>query len=188
MASSGGTRTEASTVTDPAWPNAAGLSAPAGGPVPIRVLCLGNDLLADDAFGCLAAEHLRRRVPGAVDVVFSTDGGFSLMDHLEGVKLLVVIDVVMTGKADPGAVSVFRGEDLRSAPGGSPHYVGLFESLALGRKLGLQVPQDVVFVVVEAADCLTIGGAMHPAVRSALPVVTERVEEQLAAWGVVAAA
>ena len=161
MASSGGTRTEASTVTDPA----------------IRVLCLGNDLLADDAFGCLAAEHLRRRVPGAVDVVFSTDGGFSLMDHLEGVKLLVVIDVVMTGKADPGTVSVYREEDLRSAPGGSPHYVGLFESLALGRMLGLPMPEEVVFVVVEAADCLTIGGAMHPAVRSALPAVTERVEE-----------
>lgn len=172
-------------MTEAAWSDAARRSAPAGGPVPIRVLCLGNDLLADDAFGCLAAEHLRRRVPLAVDVVFSTDGGFSLMDHLEGVSLLVVIDVVMTGKAEAGTVSVFREEDLRSAPGGSPHYVGLFESLALGRKLGLLVPQELVFVVVEAADCLTIGGAMHPAVRSALPVVTERVEEQLAAWGVV---
>jgi len=175
-------------VSNRARADAARHPTPDVGSAPVRVLCLGNDLLADDAFGCLAAEHLRRRVAGSVDVVFSTDGGFSLMDHLEGVSLLVVIDVVMTGKADPGTVSVFREEDLRSAPGGSPHYVGLFESLALGRKLCLQVPRDVVFVVVEAADCLTIGGAMHPAVRSALPVVTERVEEQLADWGVAAAA
>lgn len=150
---------------------------PAIAPVAARVLCLGNDLLADDAFGALAAEHLRGRLPPSVDVVFSTDAGFALMDHVEGVERLVVVDVMLSGKVPPGTVSVFREEELRGAPGGSPHYVGLFESLSLWRCLALPVPERLAIVVVEAADCLTIGGAMDPAVRAALPAVGERVEE-----------
>ena len=47
----------------------------------IRILCLGNELLADDAFGLVAAEELRRRFP-QLDVVFTTDSGFHLIDYL----------------------------------------------------------------------------------------------------------
>ena len=50
-------------------------------PPPIRILCLGNELLADDAFGLAAAEELRRRFP-QMDVVFTTDSGFHLIDYL----------------------------------------------------------------------------------------------------------
>ena len=48
-----------------------------------RILCLGNELLADDAFGLVAAEELRRRFP-QMDVVFTTDSGFHLLDNLIG--------------------------------------------------------------------------------------------------------
>ena len=150
--------------------------APATRALRARVLCLGNDLLADDAFGLVAAEHLRGRLPPAVDVVFSCEAGFALMDYLEDTPLLVVVDVIQTGKTPPGTVSVFRTEDLRGAPGNSPHYVGLFESLDLCRALGMAVPEQVAIVVVEAADCLTIGGAMHPDVRAAVHGVAEQVE------------
>jgi hydrogenase maturation protease len=149
--------------------------APVTWAVPARVLCLGNDLLADDALGFLAADHLRQRLPLAVDVVFCTDAGFALLDYLD-TRLLVVVDVIQTGKTPPGTVSVFRTEDLRGAPGNSPHYVGLFESLDLGRAIGMPVPERVAIVVVEAADCLTIGGAMHPDVRAAVADVADRVE------------
>src|SRR5208283_5509171 len=50
-------------------------------PAPIRILCLGNELLADDAFGSAVAEELRRRFP-TMDVVFTTDSGFHLLDNL----------------------------------------------------------------------------------------------------------
>jgi hydrogenase maturation protease len=151
-------------------------AAPPSRAVPARVLCLGNDLLADDAFGLVAAEYLRERLPPAVDVVFSAEAGFAMLDYLEDTSLLVVVDVILTGKTPPGTVSVFRTEDLRGAPGNSPHYVGLFESLDLGRAIGMAVPDEVAIVVVEAADLLTIGGAMHPDVRAAVTKVAERVE------------
>ena len=65
---------------------------------------------------------------------------------------------------------------MQPVPGESPHYIGLFETLKLGRKLQLEVPQEVVIIAVEPADCLTVGGAMTPAVREAVPVVVNLVQ------------
>ncbi|MHC4135181.1 MAG: hydrogenase maturation protease [Planctomycetota bacterium] len=144
---------------------------------PARLLCLGNDLLADDAFGYVASEELRQRMAAEVEVVFTANTGIGLIDHLEHATLLVVIDTVVTGSADPGTVYVLEEGDISSVPGGSPHYIGLFETLALGRKLEMVVPDRLVVVAVEAADNMTLGGEMHPAVRAAVPVVVERVVE-----------
>ncbi|MHC4414595.1 MAG: hydrogenase maturation protease [Planctomycetota bacterium] len=143
--------------------------------VPVRVLCLGNELLADDALGCVVADELRRRWP-ALDVVFTTETGFALIDYLQPCGLLVVVDAVRTGNADPGTIYVVGEDDLPAVPGDAPHYVGLFETLALARALDLPVPGELVVVGVEPADLTTIGGAMNPAVRAALPDVLDRVE------------
>jgi hydrogenase maturation protease len=88
----------------------------------------------------------------------------------------VVVDAVRTGNADPGTIYVVGADDLPSVPGDAPHYVGLFETLALARALDLPVPGELVVVGVEPADLTTIGGAMNPAVRAALPDVLDRVE------------
>ena len=141
-----------------------------------RILCLGNELLADDAFGQVVAEELGRRFPH-LDVVFTTDSGFHLIDYLSEVSRLIVVDTILTGFVPPGTLHVLSTSDIKSRPGPSPHYVGLFETLQLARELLLNVPDDVVILAVEAADCLTLGGTMHPAVESAVGLVAELVAE-----------
>jgi hydrogenase maturation protease len=136
-----------------------------------RILCLGNDLLADDAFGGVVAGRLRRSAPAAVDIVFTANTGLSLLDYLVDVQQLVVVDTIMTGQSAPGSVRVIRDGDLPATPGSSPHYIGLFEALALARVLDLKTPEEVTIVAVEAADCTTIGGPMSPAVLDAVPIV-----------------
>lgn len=145
----------------------------------VRVLALGNDLLADDGAGILVAEELRRRFP-ALDVVVSGESGFRLLDSALGVARLVVVDTVRTG-APPGTIHVVREEDVDHVPGGSPHYVGLFEALRAGRAMALPVPGDVLIVAVEPADCETLGGPLHPDVEQALPKVADLVAEAVAA-------
>ena len=144
-----------------------------------RCLCLGNELIADDAFGILAARALRRRLPAGVEVVETSLSGFYLLDVLSRQGRLVVIDTILTGRAAPGTVYILSEEDVASPPGGSPHYTGLFEALTLLRGLDLPAPAEVVLVAVEAADLTTVGGPVHPAVEAALPQVVCRVEEIL---------
>jgi hydrogenase maturation protease len=139
----------------------------------IRLLGLGNEILADDAFGICVAREVERRFGHALEVVVSSEAGFNLIDKLLGASRLLVVDTIMTGKAKPGTIHVFEEDQMRAAPGQSPHFIGLFEVLAVARGLGLGVPRQVTIVAVEAADCSTVGGPMQPDVQAAIPIVTD---------------
>ncbi|MGC9971184.1 MAG: hydrogenase maturation protease [Bryobacteraceae bacterium] len=148
----------------------------------VRVLGLGNEILADDALGILAARELAKLFsPDQVEVVESSESGLHLLDHVTNVRRLVVIDTVQTGHAAPGTIFEVREQDVRAAPGTAAHGTGLFDALALARKLGFDVAQEVTILAVEAADCLTLGGPMHPAVAAALPQVMEQAKALIAA-------
>jgi hydrogenase maturation protease len=147
----------------------------------VRLLGLGNEILADDAFGILAAREVARRFPGMIEVVQSSSAGYDLMDHLLGAQRLLVVDTIVTGRARPGAISIFTADRVQpAAPGGSPHFLGLFEVLAVGRKLHLDVPREIIVIAVEASDCITVGGPIHPGVQAAIPEVVELVGRFLA--------
>lgn len=143
-------------------------------PVPLRVLGLGNDLLGDDAFGLEVARQVRRRVP-EVEVVESSEAGFALLDHVLGARCLVVVDTLQSGTAPPGTLRLLGAEQLPGGPAVSPHGAGLPELLALARALDLAAPSEMTFVVVEPADCATLGAPMHPAVRAAIPLAVEAI-------------
>jgi len=147
----------------------------------VRLLGLGNEILADDAFGILVAKEAERRFQGRIEVVHSSSAGYDLMDHLLGAQRLLVVDTIVTGRAKPGAISVFTADRVQpAAPGGSPHFLGLFEVLAVGRKLHLDVPREIIVIAVEASDCITVGGPIHPDVQAAIPEVVELVGRFLA--------
>jgi len=145
----------------------------------MRVLCLGNELLADDSFGLVVADHLRLCTAPDVDVVSTPEAGFHLLDYVVNTRRLVVVDSVMTGKAPVGTIYVLHEGELNVITGGSPHYVGLYESLVLGRTLNLRVAEEVVIVAVEIADCTTLGGEMDSALHSAIPEVVRIVRTLL---------
>lgn len=134
----------------------------------IRVLGLGNDLLADDGCGLRAARALDRVLGGRADVVLSSAGGFDLLDDMAGATHLLVIDTLATGARPAGTVSCWSEADLRGPHGVAPHYVGLPEALALGRSLGLAMPREIALLTIEPADCLTVGGGMSTPVADAV--------------------
>jgi hydrogenase maturation protease len=133
--------------------------------------------LADDALGLAAAEALWPLKSDAVDIVASAESGLRLLDYLLGVSRVVVVDSVHTGKAEPGTVYVLTEDDVGVMRGGSPHYVGLFEALALARKLDLPAADEMMIIAVEISDGVTVGGPMHPAVRTAIKRVVRIVEK-----------
>ena len=133
----------------------------------------------------LSASWPRARSNGVsrdeIEVAHSSSAGYDLMDHLLGARRLLVVDTIVTGRAKPGAISVFTADRVQpAAPGGSPHFLGLFEVLEVGRKLHLDVPKEIIVIAVEASDCITVGGPIHPDVQSAIPEVVELVGQFLA--------
>lgn len=152
-------------------------------PATIRLLGLGNEILGDDALGILIARQAEESFPPEeVEVVSSSESGLHLLDHVLDVERLIVVDTIQTRGAEPGTVYVVKEEDVPVPAGAdSLHRIGLFETLALARGLGLRTAEDVTVIAVEAADCLTVGGEMHPAVKAAVPRVMGAIGELVAA-------
>jgi hydrogenase maturation protease len=71
------------------------------------IVCIGNDLVGDDAVGYEVYQLLRRRPlpPSTRPGLFWALGGLALIDEMAGEELLVVVDAVNLGGA-PGALHV----------------------------------------------------------------------------------
>jgi len=141
------------------------------------VLGLGNELLADDGVGTLAARCLRERLGARADVIESSLSGVALLDVIVGYDNLVIIDAIHTGRYPPGTIVVIEPAQLRPVESPSPHYAGLPELLELARRLDLKFPSKIRILAVEVQDMLTIGGAMTEAVAAAVDGLCDRVEQ-----------
>jgi len=140
----------------------------------VRLLGLGNELLADDAFGLLVAERAATWFPG-LEVARSSEAGLALLDHFMGASRLIIVDTLQTGKFAPGTLRLLGSAELQAPPGGSLHGAGLWEAWQLARHLGFGAPDEVFIVAVEPADCSTVGGRMHPDVEAAIPEALRRI-------------
>jgi hydrogenase maturation protease len=149
----------------------------------ILVLGLGNDLLTDDAVGLHVARAVRAKLTDEPRVVVreTMEMGLALLDEIAGFDALVLVDSIQTETAPAGRIHEFDLAALGGRRITAPHFVGVTETLALGRTLGLAMPQEVRIVAVEVADPFTLGTQLTPAVERAVevaaPCVTKRVRE-----------
>ena len=143
------------------------------------ILGLGNDILADDAVGVLAARALKDELGDAAVVSETAEHGMALLDHLIGYERVILLDAIQTGEHPPGTVIELDPSELSAVYAPSPHYAGLPELLAVARQLELDFPQRFRIFAVEIVDPRTIGGEMTPAVRDAVPELCWRVRQAL---------
>lgn len=145
----------------------------------ILVLGFGNDILTDDAIGLHVVREVRSRLAGLnqVDVEETSEMGLALLDFIVGYEALVLVDAIQTGKEAPGHVQEVTEESLGALHRSSPHFLGVGETLALGRQLGLEMPERVKVLAIEVADPFTMGTEMTPPLLAALAPAVERVLE-----------
>ncbi|MFC2005591.1 hydrogenase maturation protease [Chloroflexota bacterium] len=110
------------------------------------VLGLGNLLLGDEGFGVHVVRRLREvELPGNVRVVEGGVGGFNLLGYLDGVKRLLVVDVMIMD-SPPGKLHLLRKKP--GEPGKqilSFHQVGVLEVLKMRELLGHK-PEVILLV------------------------------------------
>ena len=148
---------------------------------PLLLLGLGNDILTDDAVGLFVVRELRSRLAAypSIDIRETTEMGLALLDFITGYRTVVIVDSIQTGKAVPGFLHELDASALLELTGRTPHFVGVGETLALGRQLGLAMPEQVKIFAVEVADPFTLGTALTPALQSALPGIVQRIAAAL---------
>jgi hydrogenase maturation protease len=154
-----------------------GADAAAQASARVLVLGLGNAILSDDAIGLRVVRALRDRLePGDQAVAEeSEEMGLALLDHIVGYRELVLVDAIQTSSCAPGHLHEFDGDSLPTRRAGAPHFLGVGDTLALGRLLDLPMPERVTIFALEVADPFTLGTDLTPAVEDALLPTVERV-------------
>lgn len=147
----------------------------------VLLLGLGNDILTDDGVGLRVAAAMRQYLAEFenLTVIQTAEMGLALLDFVVGFDDLMLVDAIQTRHAPPGFVHDLDGAELNLLPLVSPHFLGVGEVLALGRKLGLAVPKRVRIFAVEVEDPFTVGTQMTPALQSALPGIVDQVAAAL---------
>ena len=69
--------------------------------------------------------------------------GLALLDHMTGYRAVAIVDSIQTGGQAPGFVHEVDAASLKQLSGRTPHFLGVSETLALGRRLELTMPKEV---------------------------------------------
>jgi hydrogenase maturation protease len=152
------------------------------------VVGLGNPMLTDDGVGVLVARAvelaLPTRVESQVEVVEASVGGLRLMEMMVGYDRVILVDALMGCGEAPGALLRWTLADMGTmAPTqhmASAHDATLPTALEAGRRLGLQVPNDVIVFAIAAQNVVEFGGQPTAAVMAAVPLAAAAVLAELA--------
>lgn len=144
------------------------------------VLGLGNTILSDDGIGIYAARALRGELEGIADVVEAELAGFDLIELLAGYGRAVIIDAIELENEKPGTVFRLAPDDLRITPRlASFHDIDIVTALELGRRLGLEMPSEVVIYAVQVEDTLTLKEGCTPGVEAVIPGLVAEISSEV---------
>ena len=142
------------------------------------VVGLGNPILSDDSVGIQVAGVVRQRLAhdSAVDVIEAYAGGLRLMEAMAGYDRAIIVDAVKGNTLPAGTIQVFAPATATATRNTlCTHDGDLVTVLALGRDLGLKLPEQVEIVGIEAQDVERFSEALTPPVAAALPAAVDEV-------------
>lgn len=148
----------------------------------IIVVGLGNSLLSDDGVGLQVAARLRRVLPAGagVDVIELQAGGLRLMEALVGYHRAIIVDAMCSCACPPGSV---RSLPLAATPAtrnlGCAHDGDLATALVYGRDLGMQLPEQIEIIGIEAREVEIFSETLTDQVAAAIPNVMALLLQRL---------
>lgn len=147
------------------------------------VVCIGNELVADDAIGFEVYRLLSEMdFKDDVRIEFLGVGGLALLDLLEGEeKVLMVVDAVWFG-AHPGTIHFLSWDQLPnlSISSISVHGIGLKETIEIGQTLYPELMPESVFLVGIEGRCFNrMRDEMTPETAAAASLAAEYIRNKL---------
>ncbi len=115
---------------------------------------IGNELLTDDGIGPKLVKRLKGILSKKnIDYETASIGGLEILEYLQGYHIVIFIDAIRTKDGIPGTVYELSPENFNTTIHlSSIHDVSFLTSVALGKKLGLDMPQFIHIIAVEIIE------------------------------------
>jgi len=141
------------------------------------ILGIGNSILTDDGVGIRIARELKRvKPPLKADIREVSIAGISILDELDGYDRAVLIDSVITGKAEPGTLYRLERADFATTHNLSySHGIDFFSALKFGEKYGYKIPKKIDVFAVEIVDNTTFAEQLTPDVEKKIPTIVNEI-------------
>ena len=114
----------------------------------------------------------------SVEVDCVSLGGLSLMERMVGYQRVILINSMQTGQIKEGSIRILALEELPNQFAGhsaSAHDTSLITALETGRRMGLDLPDSVIIVAVEAKNVYDFSEELSPLIASAVPDMVKAV-------------
>jgi hydrogenase maturation protease len=149
----------------------------------ILILGLGSEILMDDGLPLRIIADLKKDppIPG-LHYRTANNGGLDLLDHFSGFRDVIIIDTVMTKQGVPGQVWFFNATDndcMDTLHLSCCHDTTFSVTLALGRKLGLSLPDQIWILAIEIIEGLEFSIQSSEQVESVYPGILAEIKENI---------
>ena len=145
------------------------------------VIGIGNPIASDDGVGIRAVQDFQNAFADErVTCVVCERGGLELLDLIKGYDAAVIVDAAKTEASAPGEVTtLIVRQPFTPGSHRSLHTMELDSALAFGSLMGMQLPEEVTVLAVEAADIETFHEGCTPEVEAAIPDVVTRLQREV---------
>jgi hydrogenase maturation protease len=117
------------------------------------IVYLGNPILKNDCIGIKIGRQLENDLSDCTNIKVCEFVGspLDLVTQFKGHKRTILIDSIITGTLDIGSVVILKGDELLSHSRNLNyiHGVNLPEALALGKRLGIPLPSQMLLIGIE---------------------------------------
>ena len=147
------------------------------------VICIGNDLIGDDAVGWKIYQRLLdSNLQDESELHYLSVGGIALLDIFKtGLERIIVVDAVQFG-APVGTVHVISWDELppKNPSAISVHQVGIEEAVMIARVLFPEkCPQNIMLVGIEGRRFSQLGEEMSKQVEQSIGKALCFIDEHL---------
>lgn len=141
------------------------------------ILGIGNSILTDDGVGIRIANELKKVEPPLnADIREVSIAGLSILDEVEGYDRAVLIDSIITGRAEPGTLYHLERTDFNATKNLScSHGIDFFTALELGKKYGYRIPEKIDIFAVEIMENTTFSEQLSPEVEARISQIVNEI-------------
>jgi hydrogenase maturation protease len=137
------------------------------------ILGLGNDILMDDGIGIKLCHEMQKEFStDAIDFDTMSLGGLEILEFIQGYKTVIFIDAIKTANGIPGTVYYFTPADFKETSNLSNlHDVSFLTALEIGKKLNMEIPENLHIIAVEIVEDLTFSEDFTPEIQEKYPKI-----------------
>jgi hydrogenase maturation protease len=153
----------------------------------ITVIGIGEPLRGDDGVGPEVVQRWSREFPSSsshpkIQTITTETPGINLLDFFEGADAVILVDAEDSGNA-PGSVQIHSSfPEAGATPAEkTAHGIGVAETIAIARELGLRLPMHILWIGVEGAQW-DLGKELSEPVRRAVPDAVREIQNHILQW------